>query len=125
MKLKVGAKTYISQDFFKNSIIHWFIIISFLLNFICWGVLLFFIRPVDFPIILHYNVYFGVDMIGDWWQAYFLPLITLIITLINTVLAYFFYKNKERIISYILLLASLLSQVGGAIAIGSIIRINY
>lgn len=118
-------KSFITQEFFRNAIIHWVLIASLFVNAVCWGALAFFIRPVDFPIILHYNVYFGVDIIGDWWQAYFLPLIALAIMSVNIVLAYSFYKKEERIISYILLLAGLLVQVSGAIAIGGIIRINY
>ncbi|HAV11292.1 MAG TPA: hypothetical protein DCX32_01985 [Candidatus Moranbacteria bacterium] len=118
-------KSFITQEFFRNAIVHWVSIASFLINGVCWGALVFFIRPVDFPIILHYNVYFGVDIIGAWWQAYFLPLIALAVMAVNMVLAYYFYKHGERMISYILLLAAFLVQISGAIAIGGIIRINY
>ena len=118
-------KSFMAQEFFKNAIIQWVMIVSLLLNGACWGVLVFFIRSVDFPIILHYNVYFGVDIIGDWWQAYFLPLIALSVMAVNVLLAHFFYKNEERVISYLLLLASLIVQISAAIAIGAIIRINY
>ncbi len=116
---------FFSQDFFRNSVVHWMLIASILLNLGCWGVLLFFVRPVDFPIILHYNVYFGVDIIGIWWQAYFFPLISLAIMLINTVLAYFAFSSQERIISYVLLLSALLVQIGALIVAASIILINY
>lgn len=125
MQLIMKIKNFFSQEFFKNILIHWVLIISIFINGACWGALLFFVRPVDFPIILHYNVYFGVDMIGAWWQAYLLPWVAVIIMMINVILAYFFHNYNQRIIAYILLLAAFLVQVGSAVAIGGIIRINY
>ena len=89
------------------------------------GGMLYFMRPVDFPVILHYNVYFGVDVIGAWWQAYFLPAIGMGILGVNFVLGMLFYKQKERVVAHVLILASLVVQIAVAIAIASIILINY
>lgn len=125
MEQEMQKESFIAREYFKNALVHWILIASLVINAACWGVLAFFIRPVDFPIILHYNVYFGVDIIGAWWQAYSLPLVSMVIMAINVSLGYFFYNNGERIVSYILLLASFLVQIGGAIAVGGIISINY
>jgi hypothetical protein len=114
-----------SKDFFKNGLVHWTLITALLLNVINWIILVYFIRPVDFPITLHYNVYFGVDMIGAWWQAYFLPAIGLALLMVNTMLGYFFYQQKDRIIGHILLLATCIVQISVFIAVISIVIINY
>lgn len=119
------VKNFFKQEFFSNTVVHWALIGSLFLNGVCWGFLAFFVRPVDFPIILHYNVYFGVDIIGDWWQAYLLPFIGLVVLIVNMFLSYIFFKQKERVISYLLLLASLIVQISALIAAGSIILINY
>ncbi|MCX6765585.1 MAG: hypothetical protein NT136_01325 [Candidatus Moranbacteria bacterium] len=123
--LKAKIRHFFAQDFFRNAIVHWALIGAFFLNIANWGLLAFFIRPVDFPIILHYNVYFGVDLIGDWWQAYFLPLMGAAIMAVNITLAHFFYRKKERIASYLLLLAAFFVQVGTLIASASVVLINY
>jgi len=123
--LKFHIRPFFAKDFFKNSIVHWMFIITIFLNVADWIVLYIFIKPVDLPIILHYNVYFGVDMIGDWWQVYFLPFIGAVFFIINALLAGFFYEKKERIASYIFLLAAFLIQAGIIIASASIIAINY
>ena len=34
-------------------------------------------------IFLHYNIIFGVDLVGDWWQLYYLPGVGLLIVLLN------------------------------------------
>lgn len=118
-------KKFFSHEFFASAIVHWVLIGSLVLNLTSWGLVAFFIRPVDFPIILHYNVYFGVDIIGPWWQLYFLPAIGVIILGINVVLGYLFYQKKERIIAHLLMLATFIVQVGIVIAVASLLMMNY
>ncbi|MDD5397135.1 MAG: hypothetical protein PHW24_03700 [Candidatus Moranbacteria bacterium] len=114
-----------SKDFFRSALVHWVLIASLMVNAINWGMIAFFIRPVDFPIILHYNVYFGVDVIGAWWQVYFLPLIGLVILSVNTALGYLFYQQKERIVAHLLILATFIVQIGISVAVASLLIINY
>jgi hypothetical protein len=123
---KLGkTKILFSKDFFRSGQVQWVLIGALILNLANWLALAYFIRPVDFPITLHYNVYFGVDIIGPWWQAYFLPGIGLVIMAVNTTLGYFFYQQKDRIIGHILLLATCIIQVAVSIAVASLIMINY
>jgi hypothetical protein len=123
--LKARLKEFFSQDFFRSALIHWVFIGALILNFINWGLVAFFIRPVDFPIVLHYNVYFGVDIIGAWWQVYYLPLIGLLILAVNTILGYIFYQQKERIAAHLLMLATFIVQISVTIAVASLLIMNY
>ena len=123
--LLIKLRDFFSQEFFKSALMHWVLIGALILNGINWGLIAFFIRPVDFPIILHYNVYFGVDVIGAWWQLYFLPAIGLIILIINTVLGYLFYQKQERIIAHLLMLATFIAQISMTVAVASLLIINY
>lgn len=116
---------FFRQDFFRSGYVQWALICSIILNFLGWGIMVYFIRPVDFPIILHYNVYFGVDLIGDWWQAYALPLIGLTVLAINGILGFLFYAQKERLISHVLLLASSVVQIVIVIGVAGLAHINY
>lgn len=124
-KLKLSPKYFFSQEFFRSGLVHWVLIAALFLNGANWGAIAYFIRPVDFPIILHYNVYFGVDVIGPWWQIYFLPLIGFLILIVNTALGYLFYQQKERIVAHLLLLATLIVQICISIAVASLLLINY
>lgn len=114
-----------SRLFFKSQIAVWLLILSGLSNAINFAIIWIWIEPVDYPIILHYNVYFGVDMIGDYRQAYFLPLTGFVLLAINLFLAIYFYVRKERIASYILLMATLMVQLSLIVGSLSIILINY
>ena len=123
--LKAKLKSFFSQEFFASGLVHWVFIGSFILNAVNWGLIAFFIRPVDFPIILHYNVYFGVDVIGDWWQIYYLPIIGLLILAANTLLGYLFYQQKERIVAHLLMLATFIVQIAILVAVACLLMINY
>lgn len=118
-------KNLFLREFFHSSLVQWMIIGSLFLNVANWGLVAFFNRPVDFPIILHYNVYFGVDVIGAWWQVYFLPAIGLIILLINAILGFLFYNQKERMVAHLLMLASFIVQIIMTIAVSTLLMINY
>lgn len=125
MSLKEKVRHFLAQEFFKNGLVHWVLIGSFFVNLADWGLLAFFVRPVDFLIILHYNVYFGVDILGSWQEAYFLPAVGTFFLAMNVFLGYFFYQRKERIATYLFLLGAFIVQAGVLIAEASIIKINF
>lgn len=114
-----------SQDFFHSAVVQWSTIGSLLLNLASWSVLGYFIRPVDFPIVLHYNVFFGVDMIGAWWQVFAIPLMGAVTLFVNATLGVLFFQQKERVVAHLLLLASFVVQVAVLVATAAIIVINY
>jgi hypothetical protein len=123
--LKNRIRHFFAREFFHNSLVQWVFLGALFINLADWGTLAYFIRPVDFPIILHYNVYFGVDLIGSWWQIFMLPLMGALILVVNAFLAYIFFEQKERIASHLLLLAAFAVQAGVSIAAVSVILINY
>lgn len=123
--VKNEYKNFFAREYFHSSLVQWVIIGALFLNVVNWVLIAFFNRPVDFPIILHYNVYFGVDVIGAWWQVYSLPAIGLVILLVNTTLGYSFYCQKERIIAHLLMLGTFIVQIIMTIAVASLLTINY
>lgn len=113
------------NEYMRNRIVFWLLVFSLTINLANWLALKIFVQPVDLPIILHYNVYFGVDILGSWKEVFFSPAIGMILFLVNFLLAAYFYKSKERIISYLLLIAALMIQCGMLIYSISLIVINY
>jgi hypothetical protein len=118
-------RSFFAQEYFRSHIVIWLLILSLVANLAIWIALVIFVKPVDFPIILHYNVYFGVDITGDFRQAYSLPAIGLFLLVTNAFLSLYFYRQKERIASYLLLMAALMIQLSLAVAAVSVIVINY
>lgn len=63
-----------------------------------------------FPLILHYNLFFGVDTVGEFGLLYTLPTVGLILLALNAVLGQAFFK-LERLASYLLTLTALIVQL--------------
>ena len=118
-------KQFMADDFFRNKIVIWLCSMSLLVNIVEWVLLFVYIKPVDFPIIIHYNVYRGVDIMDDWRQVFMLPTIGIFLFIINFILALYFYRAKERIASDLLLVATLMLQLSFLVAAISVIIINY
>jgi hypothetical protein len=118
-------KLFFSQEYFQSLIVRWLLFFGGLFNLVSWVVLNFFLPSSGKSIILHYNVYFGVDSIGNSQEAYALAFIGMLILVFNSFLALYFYKQKERIASYILLITALMVQLSLLISIISVIIINY
>lgn len=53
------------------------------LNAVAWAVLLWKIPYTPDAVLLHYNIFFGVDATGSWYQLFAIPLSGLIIVLVN------------------------------------------
>src|SRR5258708_4411942 len=61
---------------------------GFILNIIAWLIIWTQIHPTSEVIPLHYNIFYGPDIVGKGYYLYLLPLVGLAILAIN----YLFYK---------------------------------
>ncbi len=98
------------KDYLKNRIIQINLAASIILNALLWAVLLYNIKPQETPLMLHYNIYFGIDLIGNWYQVLYIPISGLIIFLINLAFS-FIIHNKDKVLSYFSLIISSISQL--------------
>lgn len=89
-----------------------------------WTAIFAIVEPTERQMILHYNIYFGVDAIGDWRNIFFMPALAAIILAVNVFLSRFFYY-KEKFVSYLFAAMALLIQLLVAVGLGSIILINF
>ena len=60
--------------------------------------------------VLHYNIYFGFDVLGSWSKLFIPPLLVLFLTILNLFLAIYFW-TRHRAWSYFLLTLILLSNI--------------
>ena len=52
-------------------------------------------------VFLHYNILFGVDLVGPWYMVFALPLAGLLIIFLNAILGWFLYR-QDPFAAYIL-----------------------
>lgn len=96
----------LGTPFLKNDIVRILLALSLfpvLGSFVILGSTIY---PISIPVILRYNVYFGVSLLGDWWQVYVFPVAGIFLYAIHVLLARHYYGLRERIASYLVLLAS-------------------
>ena len=96
----------VSLPFLRNRVVVYFSV----LNFLAVGFNFFYIylslQTKEGLIPLHYNIYFGVDLIGKPDQILKLPFVAFFVFIINFILAKLIY-TVEKYISYILVSVSL------------------
>jgi len=97
------------KEFFKNITNRLLIGSSLVLNIGLFLFFYFFIKQNNIPIVLHYNVNWGVDYLGEVKSVFTLPIVGMIIFLLNGVLALKLW-GKNRTLSYFLTATTFLVQ---------------
>jgi hypothetical protein len=111
--------------FFKNPLVRALISASSAIILFSFAAVSFFVlRGADGTIVLHFNVYFGVDIVGSPWQALLIPGTSLLFLLLNVALAHRFYAVRERVAAHILLFASFLSALSAGVVAAALSFIN-
>lgn len=101
MKLPAFLAIFRRHYFFKDKFILISLVLSLSLNLLIW-VLLYLKIPRNMEsVILHYNIYFSIDLIGEWYRVFILPTAGLVILFINSFLSYIIYK-QSRLAAYLL-----------------------
>lgn len=114
---------YSPKLYFKDKWVFLPLIFIVLAQALMWWYLLKNIRPGVEQIFLHYNVVFGVDLLGAWWNSYLLPAGGVLIFMVNYFLSFLFY-NFDRVLSRFLTLLTAPLQVFLLIAVFYIVGLN-
>lgn len=111
------------KKLFKDKILLSLVLLS--LALILAGILLIYLNidSLSYPLILHFNEFQGVDLVGESDNLWGVGIMAGVIFLINLTLAAGLYL-RERILSYILLSVNLLISILSLIGISNIILLN-
>ncbi|OGI26010.1 MAG: hypothetical protein A3J76_05230 [Candidatus Moranbacteria bacterium RBG_13_45_13] len=123
-KTKERLKRFFWHGYWTDPVIFFSLVLAVLANGGIWIALFRTVVPTDLPIILHYNIYFGIDAIGNWKSVFFMPTLAVILLAANIVLSRFFYY-KERLVSYLFAGTALALQLLMAVGVISVIIINF
>jgi len=118
-----GVKVTAFKPYWRQKEVKSILVTSAIVNLTMWGYLYAYRIESDYPVILHYNLFFGVDFLGAYNMVFLLPFIGAIIFLLNALLGQFFFKI-ERLASYILTLNILIVQIFLMISSYLIIKTN-
>jgi predicted ATPase len=111
-------------EFFASELVRWLLVFNLITIVATVGLIVWQMWGVSYPVILHYNVFFGIDKMGQWQGILNVLAIGAVIFVINTIAALSLYRKKERIAAYMVLFGSLTVQVGIAIFVISVLVVN-
>ncbi|MFA6424373.1 MAG: hypothetical protein WCV83_03640 [Candidatus Magasanikbacteria bacterium] len=74
-----------------------------------WVYAAMYVRATSDQIFLHYNVVFGVDLIGEWWKILVVPFGGLLIFLLNFSLSWYCYSTDKILARFLTFIAALLN----------------
>lgn len=92
---------YLLKIFFKDPWVLLPLIISALSEGYMWYYILSNLGGRNDNLFLHYNIIFGVDLVGSWWKILFLPLGGLAVIVVNYLLSLWLY-NIDKIVARML-----------------------
>ena len=72
---------------------------------------------------LHYNIIFGVDLVGSWGKIFLLPIGGLVIVLFNSIISILIF-NQDKLLARLLGLFASVFQIFLAWAVYLIVEIN-
>ena len=70
-------------------------LVSAVLQAVMWWYITSKVPPTNEQIFLHYNVMFGIDLVGDWWKIFFGPIAGVAVLLINYFLSFTLYSSNK------------------------------
>ncbi len=112
-----------ANSFTRDVAVRAALLVGILVNICIWVIITATVRNFTDVIALHYTIYFGIDLIGPWYQLYVAPAIGLAVLLINGIGAFFVYK-REVLLAYFLTFSALAMQVLLCIATALIVYIT-
>lgn len=104
----------------------WMFITSIFLWLVMFALLWWRIVPlsVENPFLpLHYNVYFGVDRFGPWYQVFSLPALGLLFLVVNVVMQTHFFR-REKMLARFFAISSVFLEVVLLVATSLIVLLN-
>lgn len=90
------------RQFFSKPIVWINLGLAGLFNLINWAILLLNVKPQSDLIVLHYTLYFGVDLVGKWTESFLIPAVGLLLIGVNTIFAHYLME-RSRVASYFFL----------------------
>jgi hypothetical protein len=118
-----GFRIIVFKPYWHDRYINSILFTSIFLNLIDWAYLTLNRTSGDYPIILHYNLFFGVDFLGNYNMVFLIPLVGVMVFVANSLLGHIFYK-AEKLAAYILTINIFLVQCFLLLASYLIVAVN-
>lgn len=109
--------------FYRDRLVFWLLNFSILAIFATWGLLSWKQVNTSELAVLHYNIYYGIDILAHSRWLYLIPLFVLVISILDFLIAIFLW-TKNRLLSYFLLTTILIINIIVLVYLYNIINYN-
>lgn len=96
-----------------------FTLLALAINLITWVGLYIVFPPTGDVVVLHYNIYFGVDLLGEWYRLLYIPITGTAVLILNAVFA-LYWQVREPVLAAITEFGSVVVQVLCAMALAAL-----
>jgi hypothetical protein len=114
---------YLIKVFFRDKIVLVSLFVSLLFQILAWWYIFFYINLGEVSYFLHYNIIFGVDLVGLWWKILILPISGVVVLFLNFSGSFYFY-NIDKVLSRLLAIFTPIFQLFLFIAVYLIVDMN-
>jgi hypothetical protein len=93
------------DSFSKDLFIKISVLVAIFTNAGLWILLSFYTEDISLLSALHYNIYFGIDLLKPWYNIFAMPASGLGILAVNLFLTLILYR-RDRLLSYFLIISA-------------------
>lgn len=124
--INAGQYRVAMSDFFFRKTTYIYLGIALLINGLTWFFVIVTHRSLaDSLAILHYNVIFGIDKIGEPISLFQLPIIGLLLIIVNFFVSVLLIRKREQTPGHFLLLTAILANLILLVAVYLLYIINF
>ncbi len=110
----------------QDRVIRVLLLIAFVLQLAVWAAAIFLVHTIGTNLaVLHYNVVFGIDQIGDASLVYITPLFSLVVFCLNTFFTAYCLIKRERNAAFIFTVLNLMISSFTLVAIYYYYLVNF
>jgi hypothetical protein len=115
------------SEFFAFLPNRFYLVISLLLQAISWFISYYIYKNLTGSLlVLHYNTDFGINWIGDAYNIFYFPLVSLAILIISLIILFIFGPNKHfRFQSHVIMTSVIMSNLGILSALAIVYLMNF
>ncbi|NCD00905.1 hypothetical protein EOL94_02345 [bacterium] len=127
ISIRIRRFNWLIKNVFKPKYIKIYFFLSLVINLALLFISIWIFKNIDNNImVLHYNIDFGIDLVGDPVRIFIFPVLAFLIFITNYVLVLVFNKKKYfKYITYLLPIISFISNTFLLAAISIIYLLNF
>lgn len=111
--MKLFSREFLRRVFLRDRIVLYSLLVALLLQAFTWGFLIWRVLPLQDQALmpLHYNIYFGIDLLGPWFGVFLPAGFGLAACMVNTLFIIFMYERQRLLAHFFAICTALIELI--------------